>query len=125
VTDTIYAVYIANHHHHYYHYHRHHHHCHYQNHYYHHQHYHHQHHYHHYDRHHHQVVKGIQGQGIIANAKHFVNNEIETHRMSVSAIVDERVRFELYYPPFQVRVRVGVRVRVSIIIILRHSANRA
>jgi beta-glucosidase len=48
-----------------------------------------------------QVVIGIQEKGVIANAKHFVNNEIETERMSVSAAVKERVRFELYYPPFQ------------------------
>lgn len=55
-----------------------------------------------------EVVKGIQSQGIIANAKHFINNEIETDRMTVSATVDERVRFELYYPPFQAAIDAGV-----------------
>lgn len=54
------------------------------------------------------VIKGVQEQGIIANAKHFVNNEIETARMRVSANVNEKVRFELYYPPFQAAVDVGV-----------------
>eukprot|EP01038_Epipyxis_sp_PR26KG_P005962 gene5962-8216_t len=54
------------------------------------------------------VVKGIQDHGIIANAKHFVNNEIEDDRMKVSANVDERVRFELYYPPFQAAIDAGV-----------------
>lgn len=54
------------------------------------------------------VVKGFQDNGIIANAKHFVNNEIETHRMLVSAEVNERVRFELYYPPFQAAAEAGV-----------------
>lgn len=54
------------------------------------------------------VVKGIQDQGIIANAKHWVNNEIETHRMLVSANVDLRTRREIYYPPFQAAVDAGV-----------------
>jgi beta-glucosidase len=38
------------------------------------------------------AVKGIQDQGVIANAKHWVNNEIEDQRMLVSANVDERTR---------------------------------
>lgn len=54
------------------------------------------------------VVKGIQSQGIMANAKHWVNNEIEDQRKSVSADVNERVRMELYYPPFQAAVDAGV-----------------
>lgn len=54
------------------------------------------------------VVKGLQENGVIANAKHFINNEIETHRMLVSAEVNERVRFELYYPPFEAAAEAGV-----------------
>jgi beta-glucosidase len=54
------------------------------------------------------VVKGIQDQGIIANAKHWINNEIEDHRMLVNAEVSEKVRFELYYPPFQAAIDAGV-----------------
>jgi beta-glucosidase len=54
------------------------------------------------------VVKGFQENGIMANAKHYINNEIETERMEVSANVDERTRFELYYPPFQAAVEAGV-----------------
>jgi beta-glucosidase len=54
------------------------------------------------------IVKGLQDNGIIADAKHYVNNEIESHRMLVSANVDERTRFELYYPPFQGAVDAGV-----------------
>ena len=54
------------------------------------------------------VVKGIQENGIIANAKHFINNEIENDRKGVSANVNERVRFELYYPPFQAAIKAGV-----------------
>jgi beta-glucosidase len=55
-----------------------------------------------------EVVKGVQEMGVMATAKHWVNNEIETARMRVSANVDERVRFELYYPPFQAAVDAGV-----------------
>ena len=54
------------------------------------------------------VVKGIQSKGIIANAKHFVNNEIETNRRTVSSTVNEKVRFQLYYPPFQAAIDAGV-----------------
>ena len=38
---------------------------------------------------------------MIANAKHFVNNNQETNRNTVLEIVDERTRFEIYYPPFE------------------------
>lgn len=46
------------------------------------------------------LIKGIQSNGIMANMKHFVNNEQETHRWGQSANVDERTLFEIYYPPF-------------------------
>lgn len=55
-----------------------------------------------------QVVKGIQSNGIIANAKHWVNNEIEDQRRRVSSNVNERTRFEIYYPPFEAAVKAGV-----------------
>jgi beta-glucosidase len=54
-----------------------------------------------------EVVKGIQHNGVIANAKHYINNEIEEQRMLVSANVNKRTRFELYYPPFQAAVDAG------------------
>jgi beta-glucosidase len=47
------------------------------------------------------VIKGIQSSGVIANAKHWVNNNQETQRGSVVEDVDERTQFEMYYPPFQ------------------------
>jgi beta-glucosidase-like glycosyl hydrolase len=37
----------------------------------------------------------------VANAKHWVNNNQETDRSSVDEEVDERTRFEMYYPPFE------------------------
>ncbi|KAL1514999.1 hypothetical protein AB1Y20_004070 [Prymnesium parvum] len=39
------------------------------------------------------AVAGIQSQGVIANAKHWVNNNQETNRTIVSAVVDERTQF--------------------------------
>jgi beta-glucosidase len=54
------------------------------------------------------IVRGIQENGLIATAKHFINNEIEDHRMLVSANVDERTQFELYYPPFESAINAGV-----------------
>ena len=53
-------------------------------------------------------VRGVQENGVIATAKHFVNNEIENDRILVSANVNERVRFEIYYPPFEAAIRAGV-----------------
>jgi len=54
------------------------------------------------------VVKGIQSQKVVANAKHFIQNNQETNRVGVSEEVDERTRFEVYYPPFEGAVEAGV-----------------
>ncbi len=54
------------------------------------------------------AVAGIQSQGVIANAKHYVLNNQETNRVSVSDNADERTRFELYYQPFMGAVEAGV-----------------
>jgi beta-glucosidase len=54
------------------------------------------------------AVKGIQSQGVIANAKHWVNNNQESDRGSVSEVVDERTQFQLYYPPFAGAIEAGV-----------------
>eukprot|EP01052_Picozoa_sp_SAG31_P008456 SAG31_NODE_427_length_15813_cov_13.679649_18_plen_88_part_00 len=43
-----------------------------------------------------------------ANAKHYVNNNQETNRNTVLEIVDERTRFEMYYPPFEGSANAGV-----------------
>jgi beta-glucosidase-like glycosyl hydrolase len=55
------------------------------------------------------VVKGIQSQGVIANAKHYIDNNQEGlagagDRHTTSEIVDERTQMEMYYPPFGTRV---------------------
>lgn len=36
------------------------------------------------------LIKGIQSNGILANMKHYVNNNQETRRMGQSANIDER-----------------------------------
>jgi len=53
-------------------------------------------------------VRGVQGQGVAAVAKHFAFNEQETHRMSMDAQVADRVKWELYYPPFKAAVEADV-----------------
>lgn len=54
------------------------------------------------------VITGIQSQGVIANVKHFVDNNQETDRGSFTANVDERTQFEMYYPPFKGAIDAGV-----------------
>jgi beta-glucosidase len=46
------------------------------------------------------AVQGIQSQGVIANMKHYINNNQETNRHNVSANVDERTHMEMYATPF-------------------------
>eukprot|EP00928_Gymnodinium_smaydae_P037442 TRINITY_DN25992_c0_g1_i1.p1 TRINITY_DN25992_c0_g1~~TRINITY_DN25992_c0_g1_i1.p1 ORF type:complete len:838 (-),score=104.78 TRINITY_DN25992_c0_g1_i1:517-3030(-) len=54
-------------------------------------------------------VRGAQeGVGIAAVVKHFVLNQQETNRMAVDSQVDERTRWEQYYPPFEAAVQAGV-----------------
>lgn len=54
------------------------------------------------------VVRGIQGNHVLAVAKHWILNNQETDRFSDDAVVDERTRHELYYPPFEGAVSAGV-----------------
>ncbi|GGN90714.1 MULTISPECIES: beta-glucosidase [Haloarcula] len=54
------------------------------------------------------LVSGIQSEDVVATVKHFVANNQETHRTTVSADVDERTLRELYLPPFRAAVEGGV-----------------
>jgi beta-glucosidase len=54
------------------------------------------------------VITGIQSTNVIANAKHWVNNNQESNRQAESNIVDERTEYEIYYPPFEAAVNAGV-----------------
>lgn len=53
------------------------------------------------------VIKGIQSKNVIACTKHYVMNNQETDRGDVNAVVDERTRFEMYYPPFEGAIAAG------------------
>ncbi|QLH78237.1 glycoside hydrolase family 3 C-terminal domain-containing protein [Halosimplex rubrum] len=59
------------------------------------------------------VVDGIESTGVIATPKHFVANNQETARASVSAEVDERVLRELYLPGFRDAVDAGAGAVMS------------
>ena len=49
-------------------------------------------------------IEAVQDHGILAMVKHFVANNQETDRGTVSAEVSERALRELYYPPFEAAV---------------------
>src|SRR5437899_2416871 len=51
------------------------------------------------------VIKGIQGQRVIATAKHFAGNNSEFARMTLSSDIDERTLREIYLPAFEASVR--------------------
>ena len=46
-------------------------------------------------------------QGVIATAKHYINNNEETNRHTISENLDERTEFEMYLPPFHGAVEAG------------------
>ena len=50
-------------------------------------------------------IKGIQSQGVIAEAKHYAANNQEKQRLIVSADVDERTLREIYLPAFEAAVK--------------------
>ncbi|GAA5022143.1 glycoside hydrolase family 3 C-terminal domain-containing protein [Kitasatospora paranensis] len=53
-------------------------------------------------------IAGVQGGGVAATAKHFVGNESETERLTMTARIDERTLREVYLAPFEAAVRAGV-----------------
>jgi beta-glucosidase len=52
-------------------------------------------------------IQGIQSQGEIAEAKHFVGNEQETDRQTSNSVIDQRTLRELYLVPFEMSVKQG------------------
>jgi beta-glucosidase len=50
-------------------------------------------------------VRGVQGAGVAATAKHFVGNDSETERWTYDARISEPVLRELYLAPFEACVR--------------------
>jgi len=53
-------------------------------------------------------IGGLQSRGVAATIKHFVGNESEFERMSISSEISERALRELYLLPFEAAVRAGV-----------------
>ncbi len=51
------------------------------------------------------IIKGVQSQGVIATAKHFVANNQEFDRYNISSDIDERTLREIYLPAFEVSVK--------------------
>ena len=54
------------------------------------------------------TVRGIQSTGVIATAKHFIDNEQEVQRTAISSEIDIRTQHEIYLPPFKASVQAGV-----------------
>jgi beta-glucosidase len=50
-------------------------------------------------------IEGVQSQGIAATIKHFVANESEIERQTMSSDLDERTLREIYLPPFEAAVK--------------------
>jgi beta-glucosidase len=47
-----------------------------------------------------QIIKGVQSNGVIACAKHYIGNDQETDRHSTSSNIKEQALFEIYLEPF-------------------------
>jgi beta-glucosidase len=52
-------------------------------------------------------VRGVQSEGVFATVKHFVGNDAEFERASISSVIDDRSLRELYLVPFEIAVKEG------------------
>ncbi len=52
-------------------------------------------------------VRGVQSMGVFATVKHFVGNDGEFERGSISSVIDDRPLRELYLLPFEIALREG------------------
>ncbi|MCG3147447.1 MAG: hypothetical protein PCFJNLEI_00887 [Verrucomicrobiae bacterium] len=50
-------------------------------------------------------IAGVQGEGVIATAKHFACNNQEFHRFTINAVVSERALREIYWRAFEMAVQ--------------------
>ena len=50
-------------------------------------------------------IEGLQAQGVGATVKHFIGNESEYQRTTISSDIDERTLREIYLPPFEGAVK--------------------
>ncbi len=53
------------------------------------------------------MIRGIQSTGTGTSLKHYAVNNQERHRMTVSAVIDERALYETYLRGFEIAVRKG------------------
>lgn len=60
-----------------------------------------------------ELVRSVQKEGIIANAKHFAANNQETERMGVNEHIPERALREIYLPGFRACVKAGCKSVMS------------
>jgi beta-glucosidase len=52
-------------------------------------------------------IRGIQGQGVIADVKHYAANNQEIDRNTINELIDDRTLHEIYLPAFQAAVQDG------------------
>ncbi|MCH2184791.1 beta-glucosidase, partial [Myxococcota bacterium] len=52
-------------------------------------------------------VRGVQSRGVATTAKHFVANDAEFERRTISSVVDQRTLREIYLVPFELAVKEG------------------
>jgi beta-glucosidase len=52
-------------------------------------------------------IRGVQSCDVATTVKHFVGNEAEFERMTISSVIDERTLREIYLLPFELAVREG------------------
>ncbi|MDX6197828.1 MAG: beta-glucosidase [Actinomycetota bacterium] len=52
-------------------------------------------------------IRGVQSRGVAATVKHYVGNEAEFERTTISSDIDERAQRELYLVPFEYAIRDG------------------
>jgi beta-glucosidase len=52
-------------------------------------------------------IRGVQSRDVATTVKHFVGNEAEFERMTISSVIDERTLREIYLLPFELAVREG------------------
>src|SRR6266545_18906 len=50
-------------------------------------------------------ITGVQSKRVAATVKHYVGNESEFERMTISSEIDERTLREIYLPPFEAAVK--------------------
>ncbi|HXF11852.1 MAG TPA: glycoside hydrolase family 3 C-terminal domain-containing protein [Terriglobales bacterium] len=51
------------------------------------------------------TIEGIQSNGVMANVKHYVANNQETHRGNIDEIIGERPLHEIYMPAFEAAIK--------------------